>query len=102
MTAKRSPGRCEVLAEGKRDPFEPLPRGHFGAILADPPWHFQAWAPPPYGKGRAAESKYSTMKEAEIGKLPVADLAADDCVLFMWACWPMIEQAFRIIEAWQF
>ena len=82
--------------------FADLPRGHFKAILADPPWHFQAWASPPYGKGRAAESHYDTMTEAELGALSVADLAAEDCVLFMWACWPTIEQAFRTIDAWGF
>jgi N6-adenosine-specific RNA methylase IME4 len=83
-------------------PFEGLPRGHYGAILADPPWHFQAWASPPYGKGRAAESHYDTMKEDEIAALPVAELASGNCVLFMWACWPMIRQAFRVIDAWGF
>jgi N6-adenosine-specific RNA methylase IME4 len=82
--------------------FGDLPRNHYRAILADPPWHFQAWASPPYGKGRSAESHYNTMKEADIAALPVADLAAPDCVLFMWACWPTILQAFRIIEAWNF
>jgi N6-adenosine-specific RNA methylase IME4 len=84
------------------DPFANLPRGHYGAILADPPWHFQAWASPPYGKGRSAESHYNTMKEAELAALPVSELAANDCVLFMWACWPTILQAFRLIEAWGF
>lgn len=83
-------------------PFGDLERGKYGAILADPPWHFQAWASPPYGKGRSAESHYNTMKEAEIAALPVADLAADDCVLFMWACWPTVKQAFNIMEAWGF
>ncbi len=42
------------------------------------------------------------MREDEIAALPVADLASDNCVLFMWACWPMIRQAFRVIEAWGF
>ena len=84
------------------DVFADLPRGHFRAILADPPWHFQAWASPPYEKGRAAESKYNTMKETDLSALPVASLASENCVLFMWACWPTIEQAFRIIEAWEF
>lgn len=83
-------------------PFGDLERGKYRAIYADPPWHFQAWASPPYGKGRAAESKYDTMTEAELAAMPVADLAAEDCVLFMWACWPMIEQAFRTIAAWDF
>lgn len=83
-------------------PFADLERGKYGAILADPPWHFQAWASPSYGNGRSAESHYSTMKEDDIAALPVADLAADDCVLFMWACWPTAKQAFRIMEAWGF
>ena len=82
--------------------MEPLPKGPFGAILADPPWHFQAWASPLYGKGRAAESKYNTMREDELAAIPVAASAAEDCVLFMWACWPMIEQAFRLIKSWGF
>ena len=25
------------------DPFASLPRGHFKAILADPPWRFETW-----------------------------------------------------------
>ena len=88
------------LIEG--GPFAGLARNGYGAILADPPWHFQAWASPPYGKGRAAESKYSTMTEAEISAMPLGDIVAENCVLFMWACWPMIKQAFRVIEAWDF
>jgi N6-adenosine-specific RNA methylase IME4 len=84
------------------DPFADLPRGHFGAILADPPWHFEAWASPPYGKGRLAESHYPTMQEGELAALPVGDFAAPDCILFMWTCWPRIEQAFRLIESWGF
>jgi N6-adenosine-specific RNA methylase IME4 len=84
------------------DVFGDLPRNHFGAILADPPWHFDAWASPPYGKGRAAESHYPTMKDPDIYALPVAQLAAEDCILFLWACWPKIQEAFRTIAAWGF
>ncbi len=82
--------------------FDDLPKGHFGAILADPPWHFQAWASPPYGKGRAAESHYNTMKENELNALPVHQVAADDCVLFLWTCWPMLQQSLRVLDAWGF
>jgi N6-adenosine-specific RNA methylase IME4 len=35
-------------------------------------------------------------------ELPVTDLPAPDCVLFMWSCWPMLHDAFRLIEAWGF
>lgn len=87
--------------------FADLPKGHFGAIYADPPWHFAAWSgdrhaksDPRYRPTRAPE--YDTMKEDEIAALPVGDIAAKDCVLFMWGCWPILPQALRIIEAWGF
>lgn len=27
---------------------------------------------------------------------------ADNAILFLWACWPMLEDAFRVIKAWGF
>ncbi len=83
------------------NPFADLPKGHFQAIYADPPWSFKVWNKDT-GNGRSAESHYSTMSMDDIAALPVADLAADDCVLFMWACWPSLPDALRIIEAWGF
>lgn len=38
----------------------------------------------------------------EIAALPIAELAAVDCVLFMWATWPVLPDALRLIEAWGF
>ena len=82
------------------DPFSNLPRGHFGAIYADPPWRFAAWS----GKGtaRSADQHYDTMTIDDMMTLPVADLAADDCVLFMWISWPLLPDALRLISAWGF
>ena len=50
-------------------PFADLPRNHFGAILADPPWRFEAWS----GKGtaRAADNHYRTMGAEDLAALPV-------------------------------
>lgn len=90
-----------------------LPRNHFRAILADPPWAFQTWwsgrsnkLPSPKKKfsypSRATEADYEVMREAELSALPVGDLAADDCVLVMWICWPVLEQSLRIMKAWGF
>lgn len=82
------------------DPFNGLPRNHFGAILADPPWAFEAWSGK--GKARSAENHYVTMTDDGLATLPIADLAAPDCIVFMWAVWPKIHDALRIIEAWGF
>jgi N6-adenosine-specific RNA methylase IME4 len=89
----------------RTDPFEGLPRGHYGAILADPPWKFvtRAMARCTGANGGGDRSApYPTMDTDEIAALPVASLAVDDCVLFLWACWPHLEHAFRVIEGWGF
>ena len=110
--------RWIIVLAARAMTFDDLPHNHYGAILADPPWHFEAWSspttngiechgPPPLGMkknygSRLAASHYDTMREAEISALPIGELAAPDSVLFMWTCWPTIEQAFRILDAWGF
>lgn len=95
------------------DQFDGLQRGHYGAILADPPWAFQTWwsgrsnkTPSPKKKfsypSRATEPAYEVMREADLNALPVEELAADNCVLFMWTCWPVLQWSLRTIEAWGF
>lgn len=81
--------------------FADLPKGHFKAILADPPWSFNVWSKDT-GSGRSPESHYSTMTMGDLAALPVAELAAPDCVLFCWVCWPSLPDALRTIEAWGF
>lgn len=72
----------------------------YSVILADPPWAFRAWSDK--GKGRSAEQHYPTMRLEDIKALPVADLAAGDCVLFLWATFPMLREALEVAEAWGF
>jgi N6-adenosine-specific RNA methylase IME4 len=74
----------------------------FGVIYADPPWPFNTWSPS--GEGRSAVNHYRTDAVDEIVRLPVAALAADDCVLLLWCTGPHIAIGthVRIIEAWGF
>lgn len=81
--------------------FEGLPRGHFRAILADPPWHFATWGEDS-GQARSPSAHYRTMSIDEIAGLPVSDLAATDCVLFCWVTWPVLPRALDIIDGWGF
>jgi len=78
-----------------------LPQGQYGAILADPPWKFEHWGKD-YICGRDPENHYDLMTADAIEDLPVEEIAADDCVLFLWITWPMLEHGMRVIEAWQF
>ena len=34
--------------------------------------------------------------------LPVETLAAKDCLLFLWATFPMLPEALQLIRAWGF
>lgn len=69
----------------------------YSIIYADPPWRYER------DKVRgAAESHYSTMSLDEICTLPIPDIAARDSVLFLWATFPQLPEALRVIEAWGF
>lgn len=73
----------------------------YDVILADPPWQFHCWDGPRLQR-RTAESHYSTMSLEEICELPVTNLAASNCALFLWAVWPRIFDAEDVIRAWGF
>lgn len=87
------------------DAFGHLPRGHFKAIMADPPWHFRARTALQVGNWtsrRDAEKHYSVMGLEDIKALPVRDLAASDAHLFIWTTGPCLRQTFEVMEAWGF
>lgn len=69
----------------------------YNIIYADPPWR--------YGDRKcsgACEYHYPTMAIQEICDLPVKDLADDNCVLFLWTTYPMLQEAIQLIKAWGF
>ena len=71
--------------------------GQYPIIYADPPWRYTAKK-----VQGAAENHYPTMSINELCALPVAELAAPDCALFLWATFPQLPEALRLIEAWGF
>jgi N6-adenosine-specific RNA methylase IME4 len=75
-------------------------QARYGAIYADPPWSFRNWSAK--GIGRNAISHYDCLTFAALAALPIADLAAEDCALFLWAVDPLLDKAFELIRAWGF
>ena len=69
----------------------------YDIIYADPPWRYQDKT----CEGACAKH-YNTMSVEEICALPVANLAAKDCTLFMWATYPQMQEALKVIAAWGF
>ena len=62
----------------------------YNIVLADPPWRYANKG----GQG-VAENHYPTMNIEDICALPVADIAAKDSALFLWATFPMLPEALR-------
>jgi len=69
----------------------------YSVIYADPPWR--------YVRNKvqgAAENHYPTMSIEEIKQLPVEELADKDCALFLWITFPMLREAWGVMDAWGF
>lgn len=71
--------------------------GLYPIIYADPPWAYDD-----AGCNGAAAAHYSTMSTGAIADIPVAQLAAKDAVMFMWATYPKMPDALELIKAWGF
>lgn len=91
--AIRTIRRIRRAEKRQRDHDEPppLPDGQYSLIVADPPWPLQADSLP-----------YPTMSLPAIYDLPVADVAADDAVLWLWVVDAFLAEAFEVIKRWGF
>lgn len=72
-------------------------QGRFPVIYADPPWQYNNT-----GFEGSAETQYPTMATDDICDMPVADKATTNAVLFMWATWPLLDDALRVMTRWGF
>jgi N6-adenosine-specific RNA methylase IME4 len=86
----------------RESPFGDLPRGYFKAIYADPPWAFEMFSGQAKAPHRGQTEAYPVMRLAEMQALPVADLAAKDCALFMWIMSSHLVEAIELAQAWGF
>lgn len=75
-----------------------IPDGQYGLIYADPPWRYEHSKT----ESRDIENQYPTLNLDQICELPIQDLTAPDCVLFLWATSPKLEEAMRVIDSWDF
>ena len=71
----------------------------YAVIIADPPW--------PYSNNQSRSPRrggytYRGMTIQQIQDLPVASLAAPDCILFLWGTWPKVPLVIETMAAWGF
>ncbi|WP_297105211.1 MT-A70 family methyltransferase [uncultured Devosia sp.] len=89
--AQRNEKEAKLAAKQKA-----LPDKRYNVIYEDPAWRFEPRSRET-GLDRAADNHYPTMSLEELRKLPVADIAAADCALFMWATVPFLAEALDLI-----
>jgi N6-adenosine-specific RNA methylase IME4 len=94
-------GRRERAAElAATTKAMPVGKRRWPVILADPPWEYEhpALATP----SRRVDNHYPTLTLERICGLPVDQLAAEDCVLFLWTTVPHLRETFEVLQAWNF
>jgi N6-adenosine-specific RNA methylase IME4 len=96
---ERRKGREAELAEKTANVADELGLKLYNVIYADPPWRFEPRSRKT-GMDRAADNHYPTMPLADIQQIDLP--AADDCVLFLWATVPMLQEALQLMAAWGF
>lgn len=97
------------------DLYPELPEKRYDIIYADPPWDYG-------GKLQfdrssrgvdeidltknifisSASFKYPTLKIEDLKKIPIQEIASDDCLLFMWATSPHLQLSIELGNAWGF
>lgn len=95
--------------------YPELPEKKYDVIYADPPWDYggkmqfdKSWKKDinqDWGKNifiSAANFKYPTLKTKKMMKIPINNIAKDDCLLFMWVTNPHMEQWIELAKSWWF
>ena len=85
--------------------FPRLPSGPYQIIYADPPWDYKGQlqhAGPGSVDTGGAVRHFPTVTLADLKTLSVLDLASHDCLLFLWATSPHLDQAIDLGKAWGF
>ena len=73
----------------------------YNIIYADPPWEYKLSGGIKNSRGMAKQH-YQTMSTQDISKLPIRKLCTDNAVIFMWATFPNIAEAIKLMQAWGF
>lgn len=77
-----------------------LPSKKYNIIYADPPWRFETYSEG--GKEKSPDRHYNCMNIQDIYNLPVKDITNEDCMLFIWVTFPLLQEGFETIKRWGF
>ena len=93
------------IAQKPEKLFPDLPASKFDIVYADPPWDYKGQLQHA-GEGSkdtgGAVRHYGTVTLDRLKKLKVGRIAAGNCLLFLWATNPHLDQAIDLGKAWGF
>lgn len=75
-----------------------FPYKRYNIIYADPPWPYNESGT----KAKVKDRHYKMMQLKDICALPVKEIQADKCILFLWVTMPRLPMAFEVMRAWGF
>lgn len=102
---KNGNASVNLVSDVERFAFPPLPKKKFAIVYADPPWDYKGQlqhAGAGNGDSGGAVRHYGTVKTRDLMQLPIGDIVEEDCLLFMWATSPHLDQAIDLGKAWGF
>jgi N6-adenosine-specific RNA methylase IME4 len=70
----------------------------YSIIYADPPWEHSSWK----NGTRRPSLHYPVMTLEDIKRMPVPEISADDCWLFLWTTFPHLPEALEVVSTWGF
>jgi N6-adenosine-specific RNA methylase IME4 len=95
--------------------YPDLPTQRYGIIYADPPWDYGGKLQFDKTSTKAeamdwtrtifissANFKYPTLTLNELKRIPLLEIAEDDCLLFMWVTNPHLAKGIELGHAWGF
>ena len=88
-----------------RGGFPPFPKGRFDILYADPPWDYKGQLQHTGAGGKdsgGAIRHYPTATVSQMSEWNVAQIAAENALLFMWSSSPHLDQAIDLGRAWGF
>ncbi len=71
----------------------------YDIIYADPPWRYEN---PKNNDPKMGGCTYNTMTMDELYRLPIREIASDNCALFMWVTMPKLIEGLSLIKSWGF
>jgi N6-adenosine-specific RNA methylase IME4 len=88
-----------AIAEQIKQEPKPMPEGPYRVIVIDPPWRYDTRAEDITHRARTS---YPDMSMEEIKAIPVASLAHQDSILWLWTTNAFMEEAYVCVRSWGF